>query len=170
MRFGNLQFESGGERIRLNGDYQYDGQLLYRFGDDQHNDQGPHEYFHSYGQDDTSTRLAREHMHFVMSQLDYYLGQLDDPAYADDNGRSILDNALLLIGTDLGHKSPGDSHHLLQNVFHAVSGANGRFRTGQGTLNAPDGTHASALYNACLQGLGLPRRVGGGQLLSGVLR
>jgi len=99
-RFGNLQFTSGGERLSLVGDYSWDGTHI-TFNDPT----TAHEYWHGWGSDTdhggyASREWAGHHTHLLMSRAAYFMQQLD--AALDGNGQSVLDNMLLMMGTELG--------------------------------------------------------------------
>jgi hypothetical protein len=146
VRFGNAMFGSAGERVRLQGDYMYDGNVYASFDDDE----ATHEYWHRYsaGESTTNNDWMARHIHFMMNQVAYFLRQLDDDEYLDENGQTILDNAGIVISTELGN----GARHDLQSVFHAVSGANDRFVTGQVFEDDASGVD---LYNTILRGYGI---------------
>ena len=141
-RFGNLQFQSGGERIELYGSYTAYGQT--RAFDDS---KTSHDYWHGWapGNEDESRML--DHIWLMMAETTYFLQQLDDPAFPDPNGRTVLDNALVLVGTELGD----GNRHDVEDVFHLIAGGNGRIRTGVVEADR----QATELYNAGIRGLGI---------------
>ena len=47
------------------------------------------------------------------------------------NGKTILENSLITISTESGDGRHNDVKRELSGVFHAITGANGRFKTGQ---------------------------------------
>lgn len=146
FRFGNAMFGSAGERVRLQGDYNYNGQTYATFDDSQ----ATHEYWHGYqpGANNTNNERLEKHIHFMMSQVGYFLAELDSQDYVEENGRTLLDNATLLISTELGN----GARHDLDNVFHAVSSGNQRFHVGEvyeQQISSVD------LYNTVLKGHGL---------------
>ena len=49
----------------------------------------------------------------------------------DANGKTILENSLITISTESGDGRHNDVQRELSGVFHAITGANGRFRTGE---------------------------------------
>ncbi len=154
VRFGNMMFESGGERAHLVGDYSYEGEYLWRFNDTK----TWHEYWHGWNPalpDHRDVRLLRRHQFFVMDRIATFLAALDDPAWPDANGKTILENAFVMIGTELGY--PGDNFHGLDNVWHAVGPAGGRLRTDQFVADAPG---CVDLYNTCLQAMGTTATMG----------
>jgi hypothetical protein len=158
-RFGNAQFQSGGERIRLQGDYRWNNRLIYSFNDTE----TTHEYWHRYRATDSNT-LLKHHAHFMMAQLGYLLGKLDDPSVPDSNGKTILENALVMIGTELGDGNP----HTLEDVVHLISSANGALKVGN-TVELPARTKCPDLYNTCLSALGVNERIGDMSQFKGIL-
>ena len=142
-RFGNLQFQSGGERIELYGDYSAWGQT--RSFDDSVT---THEYWHNWAPGNENERKMRDHIWLMMSEIVYYLKALDDPDYRDANGLTVLENALVLVSTELGD----GNRHDIEDVFHLVSGANETLRVGQ-VLDVD--AQATTLYNAGLRAVGV---------------
>jgi hypothetical protein len=161
-RFGQVLFQSAGERLHLQGQWDYNGEII-TFDDmaDPTGVGGSHEYWHGFNAANANTQM-QWHTHFIMSQLVYFLQQLDDPAYTDENGKTILDNALITIGTELGDGNPHD----LESVFHAVSGANDRIRTGQ--IYDLDAS-ATEVYTTLVHSLGVDEVVGTMSAYSGDL-
>lgn len=141
VRFGNLMFESAGGHTNLSGTYRALGESTDFPGTSQHDT-----YFHG-----NQRGPARLYQHFAQRNLAYFLERLDDPAHLEPNGRTVLDNSTIVIGTEYGW------NHSKRGVFHAVAGGGGRYRSGffvDRTLNAID------LYNAILRGHGLEARIG----------
>jgi arylsulfatase A-like enzyme len=54
---------------------------------------------------------------------------LDDADYLEANGKTVLDNTLVVVGTDYGGGG-NSTGHIPEGVFHAVAGGNGHFRPG----------------------------------------
>ena len=152
-RFGMVMFQSAGERIHLDGPWSYNGDMI-QFDDMAHpiGVGGSHEYWHSYKANQDNVEM-RWHTHFIMRQLVHFIQLLDDPGYPDENGQTILDNALITIGTELGDGAP----HNVESVFHAVSGANGRIKTGE--LFDLD-VSATELYTTLLSALEIEQVLG----------
>lgn len=152
-RFGMVMFQSAGERIRLQGNYDYNGQTV-TFDDPSHpiGSGGSHEFWHSYSPGNPHQEM-QWHTHFIMSQLVYFMQRLDDPAYVDVNGQTLLDNALLTMTTELGNGSPHD----VESVFHAVAGGAGRFKLGEILDVDRSGTD---LYSTLVHAHGVARNVG----------
>ncbi len=64
-----------------------------------------------------------------MREVAYFLHRLDRTREA--NGKSILQNSLLTVSTESGDGRHNNSKRELSGVFHAITGANGRFKTGR---------------------------------------
>ena len=141
-RFGNIQFQSGGERIELYGSYTAYGQT--RSFDDT---KTSHDYWHGWARGNTDESRMLDHIWLMMAETTYFLQALDDPTFVDANGKTVLDNSLVLVGTELGD---GNSHDI-EDVFHLIAGANGAIRTG---VVAAD-RQATELYNAGIRALGI---------------
>lgn len=132
-RFGALTFLAAGERLRITGDYEYNGRRIFTFDDAaQLNASGSagcsHEWWHKFNEKNENEQL-RAHAHMKMREVAYFLNRLDDSKEA--NGRSILENSLITISTESGDGRHSDTKRELSGVFHAITGANGRFKTGE---------------------------------------
>lgn len=116
IRFGSLLCVGGGGHIRFQGDYSALGQTLDM--SDRFSGGTPHDLiFHNYDAD-----AIRLYQHFSISQLVPMLTAMD--GMLEPNGRTVLDNSLILMGTEYGQ------NHDASNVFHAVLGGGGRFNPG----------------------------------------
>ena len=158
VRFGSITFLAAGERIRLTGDYEYDGRKIFEFDDaGQQNatgDQGcSHEWWHKFSEEKKNTQL-RAHVHMKMRELAYFLNRLDEQKEA--NGRSILENSMITISTESGDGRHNDSKRELSGVFHAITGANGRFKSGIVDV----GAEGLDVYNTMLGAVGAKGRLG----------
>jgi hypothetical protein len=161
VRFGSLTFLAAGERIRLKGDYMYNGEKRFHFDDAaQHNASGAngcsHEWWHKFNEDKPNEAL-RAHVHMKMRELTYFLKQLDEPDTVESNGKTLLENCLITITTESGDGRHSDSKRELSGVFHAVTGANGRFKTGEIVDVQAEGID---VYNTLIGGMGAERRLG----------
>jgi len=158
-RFGSITFLAAGERIRLTGDYKYNGKTRYKFDDaSMHKRTGSagcsHEWWHKFNEKKKNEQL-RAHVHMKMNEVAYFLKRLDGTNEA--NGQSILENSLITISTESGDGRHNDVKRELSGVFHAITGANGRFKTGQiMDLNA----EAIDVYNTMLRTLGAKKQLG----------
>ncbi len=159
VRFGALTFLAAGERLRITGDYKYDGRLIHRFDDArEHNASGSkgcsHEWWHKFKEKNSNKQL-RAHAHMKLNEVAYFLKRLDQTREA--NGRSILENSMITISTESGDGRHSDVKRELSGVFHAITGANGRFKTGQIMDVKSEGID---VYNTMLTGMGAKDRLG----------
>jgi hypothetical protein len=161
VRFGSITFLAAGERIRLTGDYEYNGRKIWSFNDArQLNASGDlacsHEWWHQFDEKKKNDQL-RAHAHMKMREVAYFLSRLDSDDCKEANGKTILDNSLFTISTESGDGRHNDVKRELSGVFHAITSANGRFKTGQ-TLDVK--AEGLDLYNSMLAGLDIPDRLG----------
>lgn len=159
-RFGSLVFQSGGERIRLSGDYTYEN-TKHRFDDRKIRKSGgssgcSHEFWHKYS-DGKENAQVRAHQHLMFREISYFLGLLD--AARDENGGTLLDNSMITISTESGDGRHRSAEWELGGVFHAVSGSAGRIKTGAGSFIDVD-DHASNVYNTILRSHGVSGLIG----------
>ena len=160
-RFGSLTFLAAGERIRLTGDYQYAGKTRFQFDDAAHHKasgaQGcSHEWWHKFNESKKNEQL-RWHAHMMLREVAHFLQRLDSQECREANGKTILENSLITISTESGDGRHNDVKRELSGVFHAISGANGRFKTGQ-IIDV--GAEAIDLYNTMVDTLGVRERLG----------
>ena len=160
-RFGALTFLAAGERIRLTGDYEYDGRRVFAFDDaGQRKRSGSggcsHEWWHDFDEKKTNEQL-RAHAHLKMREVAYFLSQLDTPDALDPNGKTILENSLITISTESGDGRHNDVKRELSGVFHAITGAGGRFKTGQLLDVKAEGLD---VYNTVLATMGVTQQLG----------
>jgi hypothetical protein len=161
VRFGSITFLAAGERIRLKGAYEYGGRRVFQFDDAaQRRGSGAqacsHEWWHDFNESKPNEQL-RAHAHLKMREVAYFLGRLAGPEAMEANGRSILENSLVTISTESGDGRHSNVKRELSGVFHAISSANGTFKTGQ-TLDV--GAEGLDLYNTMLDAMEIPRRLG----------
>jgi hypothetical protein len=159
VRFGSITFLSAGERIRLKGKYEYGGKPIFEFDDAaQHNASGSagcsHEWWHKFNEATRNEQL-RAHAHLKMREVAYFLKRLDESV--EPNGKSVLENSLVTLSTESGDGRHDNVKRELSGVFHAITGANGRFKTGR-ILDA--GAEALDVYNTMLETMGVSRRLG----------
>ena len=134
-RFGALTFLAAGERIRLTGDYVYNGTKRWEFDDaKQQNASGDkgcsHEWWHKFNEKKKNEAL-RAHAHMKMREIAYFLNALDSDDCREPNGKTILENSLITISTESGDGRHNNVKRELSGVFHCVTEGNGRFKTGQ---------------------------------------
>jgi len=161
VRFGSLTFLAAGERIRLTGEYEYDGKQLWTFDDaSQLNATGDagcsHEWWHKYNEKKKNEAL-RAHAHMKMREVAYFLNRLNEDESLEPNGKTILENSLITISTESGDGRHNNVKRELSGVFHAVTGANGRFKTGKTLDVAAEGLD---VYNTMLAAMGISDRLG----------
>ena len=161
VRFGSLTFLAAGERIRVTGDYKYGGRKIYTFDDaKQQNASGDkgcsHEWWHKFNEKRKNEQL-RAHAHMKMREVAYFLSRLTGKDAAEANGKTILENSLVTVSTESGDGRHNDVKRELSGVFHAITSAGGRFKTGQ-ILDV----HAEGLdvYNTMLAALNVKGRLG----------
>tara|TARA_R110002111_G_scaffold144910_2_gene211282 strand:- start:148732 stop:150129 length:1398 start_codon:yes stop_codon:yes gene_type:complete len=160
-RFGALTFLAAGERIRLTGDYEYNGKRIWQFDDARQQkasgDKGcSHEWWHKFNEKNKNEAL-RAHAHMKMREVAYFLQKLNNADSQDANGKTILENSLITISTESGDGRHNDVKRELSGVFHAITGANGRFKTGQ-IMDV--GAEGIDVYNTMLTGMGVKDRLG----------
>ena len=160
-RFGSLTFLAAGERIRMTGDYRYGDRKIWDFDDGGQQNAGgdkgcSHEWWHKFNEKRKNEAL-RAHAHLKMREVAYFLGRLDDSESRDVNGRTILDNSMITISTESGDGRHNDPKRELSGVFHAITGAGGRFKTGE-ILDV--GAEGLDVYNTMLAGMGVTDRMG----------
>lgn len=159
VRFGSLTFLAAGERLRIKGDYEYDGRKIFSFDDaGQRNASGSkgcsHEWWHDFDPDGENVQL-RAHAHMKMREVGYFLKRLDQTTEA--NGKTILENSMITVSTESGDGRHSDPERELSGVFHAITGANGRFKTGE-ILDI--GEEGLDVYNSMLDTMGAKTRLG----------
>ncbi len=143
VRYGNLMFESAGGHTNLRGTYSALGDSTDFPGTSQHDS-----FFH-----DGDSANQRLYQHFAISNLGYFLGLLNDPAFVEDDGRTVLENATVVIGTEYG------LNHANNGCFSAVVGNRGRFNPGFFTDRT---MRAGELYNAIMEAHGIDAGIEGG--------
>jgi hypothetical protein len=161
VRFGSLTFLAAGERIRLTGDYEYGGKKIFEFDDAaQHNASGDkgcsHEWWHQFDEKKPNQQL-RAHAHMKMREVAYFLQRLDGPESMEANGKTILENSLITVSTESGDGRHNNVKRELSGVFHAITSANGRFKTGQ-IMDV--GAEGIDVYNTMLDAMGASDRLG----------
>lgn len=161
VRFGSLTFLAAGERLRITGDYKYDGRLVYQFDDakdlNASGDKGcSHEWWHKFNERKRNEQL-RAHAHMKMREVAYFLKRLDDAESRESNGKTILENSMITISTESGDGRHSDVKRELSGVFHAITGASGRFKTGQ-ILDV--GAEGMDVYNTMLAAMGARTQLG----------
>ena len=134
-RFGSLTFLAAGERLRIKGDYIYNGEKRFSFDDSAQlrasGDKGcSHEWWHKFNEKKKNEQL-RAHAHMKMREVAHFLSLLSTDETREANGKTILENALITVSTESGDGRHNDTKRELSGVFHAITGANNRLKTGQ---------------------------------------
>ncbi|WP_166830235.1 DUF1552 domain-containing protein [Thalassoroseus pseudoceratinae] len=160
-RFGSLTFLAAGERIRLTGNYEYNGRKVFEFNDKaQRRKSGSggcsHEWWHEFRENKKNEEL-RAHAHMKMREVAYFLSRLDGKDSIDANGKTILENSLITISTESGDGRHNDIKRELSGIFHACTGAGGRFKTGQILDVNAEGLD---VYNTMLTTMNVPKHLG----------
>ena len=161
VRFGSITFLAAGERIRLKGDYEYNGKKVFTFDDGgQRKKSGSaacsHEWWHEFKESERNEAL-RAHAHMKMREVAYFLKRLDSSEAMEPNGKTILENSLITISTESGDGRHDNVKRELSGVFHAVTSANGRFKSGQ-IMDV--GAEGIDVYNTMLETMGATKRLG----------
>ncbi len=161
VRFGALTFLAAGERLRMTGDYEYDGRLIHTFNDERELGKSgsggcSHEWWHRFKETKKNEHL-RAHAHMKLREVAYFLHRLNGPDSMESNGRTILENSLITISTESGDGRHSDPKRELSGVFHAITGADGRFKTGEIMDVGAEGVD---VYNTMLTAMGANDRLG----------
>lgn len=147
LRFGSMVFVGAGEHLRFMGNYQspvgtLDFSNAFKGG-------SPHDsIFHNYVEE-----AVRVYQYYVISQLAYVLEKMD--SITEPNGKTVLDNTLVVIGTEYGRNHEGD-----KGIFHAVVGGNGKFKPGQNDENLS----VADVYATALKAYGVPSGIQGKEI------
>lgn len=147
LRYGSMIFVGAGEHLRFQGNYQSPvGNLDFS---DAFKNASPHDaIFHRYVVD-----AVRVYQYYVISQIAHVLEKMD--SITERNGKTVLDNTVVVIGTEYGKNHNGD-----QGIFHAVVGGNGKFKPGQ----YDDNLSVADVYATVLKAYGVPSKVQGKEI------
>lgn len=160
-RFGSITFLAAGERIRLKGEYEYSGRTIFQFDDSGQRQRSgaagcSHEWWHVFNEKKKNEQL-RAHAHMKMREVAYFLQLLDNSESLEANGKTLLENSLITISTESGDGRHNDVKRELSGIFHAVTSANGRLKTGQ-IMDV--GAEGIDVYNTALAAMGISGRLG----------
>jgi hypothetical protein len=140
VRFGNVMVGSGGDSYAFTSPHGH--------VDNIHGD-GYHRW------DDPGVRLlVADNVAWQMSKIAELLRKLDDPAYKDVDGASLLDNTTVVIGTELGDDVAG---HGLKDMPFWIAGGRRRFRRGNFAF---PGRSDVDFYNTVLRPFGVSSVIG----------
>jgi hypothetical protein len=148
FRFGNLSFEAGGGHTWLTGPYATPDDPSYVFNGAPH-----YNYHQGFMKSADTIKLANSWTFMVHKNIATVLGKLAKASAPTGGGKTLLDTALVLMGSEVGE------NHDVSRMFHAVSGGNGRFKMG---LNSNARIKAIELYSAIGKTYGLAK-VGDGR-------
>jgi hypothetical protein len=152
LRFGSMLFVGSGGHVGFRGTYNALGQSV-NFSQDLPGT-SPHDaYFHNNHWD-----KCRLHAHLCNANLAHALKSFDDPNFLESNGKTVLDNTLVVVGTDYGGGGTSTGH-IPEGVFHAIAGGNGHFKPGfyDKVYNVID------LYETALKPYGIATGMGSGR-------
>jgi hypothetical protein len=142
-RFGNLSFDSGGGHTNFVGPMPNPDNPSFAFNGN------PHANYHSW--DPTNAQIvgiATGHNHFVHRNLAQVLTKMDSKDFLGPNGKTLLDNLVVLVGSEVG------TNHDVTRMFHGVAGGNGKFKMG---LASNARIKAIELYSAIGKTYGLAK-------------
>jgi hypothetical protein len=123
LRFGSMLHIGAGGHVGFRGTYQALGETL-DFSADLPGTSSHDAYFHNNRWD-----RVRLHQHLAQTNLAKVLAALDNPDYLESNGKTVLDNTLVVMGTCYGGGGT-TTGHVPDGVFHAIAGGNGHFKPG----------------------------------------
>jgi hypothetical protein len=113
-RFGTMGCSGGGDRYPI-PELQAQGIT-----------ESPHVLAHGWKRDDENGFDAC--VQWLMDKVAYFLAQLDDSAWPDPDGGTVLDNTLVLVGTELGTAT--DGQHEVDHMTYWLAGGGGRIQNG----------------------------------------
>lgn len=144
-RFGSLLLTDKGGNLQFKGKYTGAAVGTIDFDLETATDSIHNELFHR-------QRLPEiaQYQHFCMSGVAGALAAFDDPLFVEANGKTVLDNTLVVIGTEYG------LDHGLAGVFHAVAGGHGHFKSGF----FPQPANVIDLYDTLLKPYGVQSGIG----------
>jgi hypothetical protein len=147
-RFGNLSFDSGGGHTHFVGPMPHPDDRAFAFNGNAHAN------YHAWNPANADiVRIATGHNHFVHRNVAQVLTKMGATTFLGPNGKTLLDNTLTLIGSEVG------TNHDVTRMFHGVAGGNGRFKLG---LNSNTRIKAIEFYSAIGKTYGLAK-VGDGR-------
>lgn len=120
FRFGNLSFDSGGGHTHFVGPYAHPDDPNYAFDGNPH-----HDYHRLAAEDPEAIAVGTAHNDFIHKNVSMVLDKLDSTEFAAADGSTLLDNLLVMIGSEVG------TNHDVSRVFHAFGGGAGALNLGQ---------------------------------------
>jgi hypothetical protein len=149
-RFGNLMIISGGDSYPFSSPA---GQIANIHG----------EGFHLWS-NPAVRPIVSDNIQWMMTRIAAFLAKLDDPAYSDLDGGTLLDNTTVVIGTELGDDV---ANHGLVDMPFWIAGARKRFKPGDFPI--PGGRSDVDFYNTVLRGIGMNPMFGDVTHYTGIL-
>jgi hypothetical protein len=147
-RFGNLSFDSGGGHTNFVGPMPHPDDPNFTFNGNAHAN------YHAWNPADRNiVAIATGHNHFVHRNVATVLTKMDSRDFLGPNGKTLLDNLLVLVGSEVG------TNHDVTRMFHGIAGGNGRFKLG---INSNARIKAIEFYSAIGKTYGLAK-VGDGR-------
>ncbi|HEY2899478.1 MAG TPA: DUF1552 domain-containing protein [Polyangia bacterium] len=148
FRFGNLSFDSGGGHTYFTGPSPNPDDATFMFNGN------PHANYHMWDPKNAGiVKIATGHNFFLHNNIAQVLTKMDSKDFLGPNGKTVLDNTLVLVGSEVG------TNHDVTRMFHGVAGGDGRFKMG---LNSNDRIKAIEFYSAIGKSYGLTK-VGDGR-------
>jgi hypothetical protein len=120
----------------------------------------PHNLGHGYNK--TLTHGYAAAVKWMMTKVALFLSRLDDPRFPDPDGGTVLDNTVVLIGSELSWPNS----HSLERMSYLIAGGGGRFKTG--THNIP-GRSEVDIFSTIAQVLGMKTPFGSAKYYKGPL-
>jgi Protein of unknown function (DUF1552) len=150
LRFGSMLFVGAGGHVGFRGTYNALGGSI-DFSKDLPGTSSHDAYFHNNRWD-----RVRLHQHMAQTNLAAVLAALDNQEYLEANGKSVLDNTLVVIGTCYGGGGT-TTGHIPEGVFHAIAGGNGHFKPGfnDNVYNVIDLYHTALSPYGIASGMGI---------------
>lgn len=149
-RFGNLMIISGGDAYPFASSA---GQIDNIHGDG----------FHLWSNPEVQP-IVSDNIQWTMTKIAAVLTKLDDPAYRDLDGGSLLDNTTVVIGTELGDDV---ANHGLTDMPFWIAGSRKRFKSGDFMI--PGARSDVDFYNTVLRGIGVNPMFGDVTYYTGLL-
>lgn len=140
VRFGNLVMTAGGDRYPFTD----------KIGNTGHTNNSHLQLFHGYP---NNLPLVEAVIKWEMGMLVKFLTRMEDPAFKDVDGNTLLDNTTILVGTELGFPQ---SHSVKDQTYFLLGGKK-RFKTGDIPLG---GRTDVDLFNTVLRGIGIQTMFG----------
>ena len=116
-----------------------------------------HEWWHKFSEKKENEGAPRPRTHEDARGRLLPAPKLDGEDSLEANGKTILENSLITISTESGDGRHSDARRELSGVFHAITSAGGRFKTGQ-IIDV--GAEGLDVYNTMLTAMSADDRLG----------